>query len=464
MIICYRVNVMGPQSGFYGLGIAPNILAVLDKLKFTVPTPIQEKSIPPALEGKDLIGVAQTGTGKTLAFGVPMMQGALGGKQGLIVLPTRELALQVSETFQKVGGAFHLRTALLIGGESIGRQIQWLRRDPQIIIGTPGRIIDHLEQKTLTLGFVKILVLDEADRMLDMGFAPQLKRILQVVPRERQTMLFSATMPENIVSLARAYMKLPVRVEIAPSGTLAEKVTQELFFVERQNKSRLLEKILSEYRGSVLIFSRTKHGARKITAAVRALGHSAAELHSNRSLGQRKDALEGFRNGRYRILVATDIAARGIDVKGIELVLNYDLPNTSEDYVHRIGRTARAGGVGHAISFATPDQRGDVRGIERLIRSTLPLSALPELPPARASAFVPAERSFRPSFGKRPRGPFRSGSAQGGGYGRPAGPPRPPGVPPRPPGQRPVHSPHQFASDGHRPFRPQRFDRRRRTS
>ncbi len=402
---------MPNSSDFYNLGIAPNILSVLDRLQFKIPTPIQEKSIPAAIDGKDLVGIAQTGTGKTLAFGVPMIQAALRGKQGLVVLPTRELALQVDDVFRKVGMPLGIRTAVLIGGEPIGRQIQALRRIPQIVIGTPGRIIDHLEQRTLSLKAVAMLVLDEADRMLDMGFAPQLKRILQTLPIERQTMLFSATMPQNIVSIARGYMKLPTRVEIAPSGTTVERVTQELFFVSKQDKSRLLEKILGEYRGSVLVFSRTKHGAKRIAAGIRAIGHTSAEIHSNRSLSQRKEALEGFRNGKYRILVATDIAARGIDVKGIELVLNYDLPQGSEDYVHRIGRTARAGGQGHAISFATPDQKRDVRDIERLIRSALPLSKLPELPPARAMAHVP-ERSYsgaRPSFSRfgNKRGPVR---------------------------------------------------------
>lgn len=387
------------QSGFYNLGIAPNILEILDRLNFKVPTPIQEKSIPPAIEGKDMIGIAQTGTGKTLAFGVPMVQAALRGKEGLVVLPTRELAFQVAEVFHKISSSLGIRTAVLIGGESIGRQIQALRRSPQIVIGTPGRIIDHLEQKTVSLGSVAVLVLDEADRMLDMGFAPQLKRILQALPRSRQTMLFSATMPQDIVNIAQAYMKLPLRVEVAPPGTPAERVTQELFFVEKPDKSRLLEKLLYEYRGSILIFSRTKHGARKITSGIRSLGHTVAELHSNRSLNQRREALDGFRNGKYRILVATDIAARGIDVKGIELVLNYDLPQSPEDYVHRIGRTGRVQSIGHAISFATPDQKGDVRGIERLIRATLPLSKLPEgLPPARAHV-----STERPSYSHNPR-------------------------------------------------------------
>ncbi|MFH1192813.1 MAG: DEAD/DEAH box helicase [Candidatus Jorgensenbacteria bacterium] len=406
------------SSGFYRLGIAPDILAVLDKLNFTVPTPIQEKSIPPALEGKDMVGIAQTGTGKTLAFAVPMIQAVLRGKKGLIVLPTRELAAQVNDVFHKVGALLGVRTAVLIGGESIGRQILALRKNPQIIIGTPGRILDHLQEKTLSLGSVAVLVLDEADRMLDMGFAPQLQRILNVVPRNRQTMLFSATMPQNILAIAQANMKLPIRVEIAPSGTTVAKVTQELFFVEKHDKPRLLEKILYEYRGSVLVFSRTKFGARKITANVRTMGHTAAELHANRSLTQRRAALEGFKNGTYRVLIATDIAARGIDVKGIELVLNYDLPQSPEDYVHRIGRTARAGGAGHAISFATPDQKGDVRGIERLIRAVLPLSKLPELPPARKIDRIPDAPESR--FTRRDRRPAGArshfGNRHSGGF------------------------------------------------
>ena len=394
------MSIMTNKSNFYGLGIAPNILAVLDKLNFKIPTPIQEKSIPSAIEGKDLLGLAQTGTGKTLAFGIPMIQAALQGKHGLVILPTRELALQVEQTLHKIGGASSLgvRTALLIGGESMYRQLQALRRNPTIILGTPGRMIDHLQQKTLSLKGIKILVLDEADRMLDMGFAPQLKQILTTVPRERQTMLFSATMPNEIIHLAHSYMKLPLRIEIAPSGTTSAKVTQELFFISKPDKPRLLEKLLSEYHGSILIFSRTKFGAKKIAAGVRALKHAVTELHSNKSLSQRREALDGFKNGKYRVLVATDIASRGIDVKGIELVLNYDLPDNAEDYIHRIGRTARAGAAGNAISFATPDQRGDVRNIERLMRAALPLRKLPELPPARMAAeYYPQRHSFRPS-------------------------------------------------------------------
>ncbi len=406
---------MNQPSGFYGLGIAPGILGVLDKLNFKTPTPIQVKSIPLAVDGKDMIGIAQTGTGKTLAFGIPLIQGVLQGRgRGLVVLPTRELAFQVHQVFHTIGSPLGVKAAVIVGGESVSRQIHELQKAPQVIIGTPGRILDHLGQKTLNFSQVRMLVLDEADRMLDMGFAPQLKRILQAVPRERQTMLFSATMPETIVQIARAHMKLPVRVEIAPSGTAVREVSQELFFVSREEKPRLLEKLLGEYRGSVLVFTRTKFGAKKLTRVIRTLGCSVAELHSNRSLNQRREALDGFKAGKYRVLVATDIAARGIDVKGIELVLNYDLPSNSGDYIHRIGRTARAGMKGHAIAFATPDQKNDVRDIERLMRVTLPLSKLPELPPMRVPA--PLSRPPMPpppAFGGAGRFHSRSGHRPG---------------------------------------------------
>ena len=367
---------------FYGLGIAPSLLETLTKLGYTIPTPIQSKAIPVALQGQDIIGIAQTGTGKTLAFSIPMIQRIAKMKgMGLIILPTRELALQVEETLQKIGRSIGLKTAILIGGAPMHSQIQAVRRGPHIVVGTPGRIIDHLDQKILQLHTVNTLVLDEADRMLDMGFAPQLKKIMDRVPRERQTLLFSATMPDQIVKIATGHMKLPVRVEIARSGTMAEKVEQEIFFIRKDEKNRLLSKILQEYTGTVLIFSRTKHGAKKLRKVIQAMGHGAAEIHSNRSLGQRKEALSGFKSGKYRILVATDIAARGIDVTGIELVVNYDLPDNPEDYVHRIGRTGRAGLAGNAVSFATPEQKRDVKDIERLIRAAIPVSNVPQLPP-----------------------------------------------------------------------------------
>ncbi|MBI1908118.1 DEAD/DEAH box helicase [Candidatus Uhrbacteria bacterium] len=388
-------------AGFSTLGIATTLLGILDKAKFTTPTPIQEKSIPVAIDGKDVIGIAQTGTGKTLAFGIPMIQRlAMHKGRGLVILPTRELALQVDESLARIGKPIGMRTAVLIGGENIKKQITQLKGNPHVIIATPGRLIDHMEQKTVKLDDVRILVLDEADRMLDMGFAPQINRILVAVPKKRQTMLFSATMPNDIVDIAKKHMQLPVRVEVAPAGTASERVSQELFIVRKDDKLRLLEKVLNDFDGTVLVFSRTKHGAKKICKAVRAMKHTAAEIHANRSLNQRREALDGFKNGKYRVLVATDIAARGIDVKGIGLVINYDLPDSADDYVHRIGRTGRAGHEGKAYSFATPDQQSDIRAIERLIRGKLPVSDLPkDLPAARSMPSEPRDER-RPRHGQ----------------------------------------------------------------
>lgn len=369
---------------FYSLGIAPKILETLDRMKFTVPTPIQHKAIPAAISGSDLIGIAQTGTGKTLAFGIPLLQSLAQQKgRALILVPTRELAAQVDDSLRGLAHAFGIKTTVLIGGAPMHSQIMSLKRDPRVIVATPGRLIDHLEQRNIYLQDVRILVLDEADRMLDMGFAPQIERVLKTVPKERQTMLFSATMPAAIMKMAAQHMKLPVHLEVAPSGTAAERVTQELFIVKKEAKSTLLKTILDQYHGPILIFSRTKWGATKIAKAIKGMGHKAAEIHSDRTLGQRRQALEGFKSGMYRVLVATDIAARGIDVTGIEVVINYDLPDDAENYVHRIGRTGRAGHEGHAISFATPDQRTEVRNIEEVIRTAIPISEHPELPVER---------------------------------------------------------------------------------
>ncbi len=404
--------------GFHGLGIAPRLLEIIGRLQFTEPTPIQTQAIPPAIQGKDLVGIAQTGTGKTLAFGVPMIQRlAEVGGQGLVVLPTRELALQVDEVFQQVGRSLNLRTVVLIGGTGLGLQKEKLRRKPHVVIATPGRLLDHLEQKNLTLQHVRIAVFDEADRMLDMGFMPQVRRILAALPRERQTMLFSATMPGDIFRIAQSEMKLPIRVEIAPTGTTAERVTQELFIVAKPQKTNLLVKLLGTHVGSTLVFSRTKHGAKKLTRMVKAAGFSAAEIHSNRSLNQRREALDGFKSGKYRVLIATDIAARGIDVVGIELVVNFDLPSTSEDYVHRIGRTARASASGHAVSFAEPNQQSEVRAIERLTRRQIPISPLPDLPAVSHERYV-QEPSFRGRSRGGPSGPRRFSSRPGGGFGQ----------------------------------------------
>ena len=367
---------------FYGLGIAPTVIDTLIRMGFKTATPIQHKAIPIALEGKDMIGIAQTGTGKTMAFAVPTIQHLAQNKsRALVLVPTRELALQVEESFLKIAHVFNIKTAVLIGGDSMFNQIRALAKHPRVLIATPGRLLDFLRQRKLNLNDISILILDEADRMFDMGFAPQIDMILKSLPRERQTMLFSATMPPSIVRVVSHHMKFPVSVEIAPAGTAAEHVTHELFIVSKEMKKELLGKLLHQYRGSVLLFCRTKIGAMKITRALRQLGHSAAEIHSDRSLPQRRQALEGFKLGKFRVLVATDIAARGIDVKAIELVINYDLPEDAENYVHRIGRTGRAGCTGRAISLVTPDQRNDVLNIEKLIKTALPISKHPDIPP-----------------------------------------------------------------------------------
>lgn len=358
------------QNAFHNLGIPAGIQRKIDQLGFVVPTPIQAKSIPLALKGTDLIGIAQTGTGKTLAFGIPMVANLRHIEMGLVLVPTRELALQVEETFRKLG----VKTACLIGGAPMGRQIAQLRQRPTVVIATPGRMLDHLNQRTASLQTVGVVVLDEADRMLDMGFAATIHKILEQTPKTRQTMLFSATMPRAIADLAQQYLRDPERVEIAPQGTTIESVEQELYVVYREEKPALLGQLLRAHRGTILVFTRTRHGARKLAKTVRAHGDSAAELHSDRTLAQRVAALAGFKSGEYRVLVATDIAARGIDVKEIGLVINYDIPENPEDYVHRIGRTGRAGASGRAITFAQPDQHRDVRDIERLIKTSLRVS------------------------------------------------------------------------------------------
>ncbi len=387
-------------SSFNHLGISSAILKVLAEKNFLVPTPIQQQCIPTAIEGKDIVGIAQTGTGKTLAFGIPIMQSILREPgQALILLPTRELALQVEDVLKNLCQPLRLRGCVLIGGANMGQQIQKLRNKPQIIIATPGRLIDHLASKTMTLSNVKMIVLDEADRMLDIGFMPQIKQILASAPTDRQTMMFSATMPKSISELAAKYMKLPVRIEVAPAGTPAKNIEQEVFIVPKDGKVPLLEKVLLDNPGTVLVFSRTKFGAKKISAYLNKIGHLAVEIHSNRTLAQRKAAMEGFKSGKYRILVATDIAARGIDVANISLVLNYDLPDNAEDYVHRIGRTGRAGQSGKAISFAAPHERGDIRQIERLISRTLPLTNSPLVPNANEPAVIIDTEAHR-NFGR----------------------------------------------------------------
>ncbi|MFA6522331.1 MAG: DEAD/DEAH box helicase [Patescibacteria group bacterium] len=393
---------------FEDFGLSPKLFQAIDK-SFKTPTPIQARVIPLALQGKDVIGIAQTGTGKTLAFGIPMLEKLVAQNgQGLILLPTRELALQVDEALRAIGQGMGLKTAVLIGGASNETQKKLLYRQPHIVVATPGRLMDHLEQRTFDLRRLSIIVLDEADRMFDIGFMPQITKILQHAPKDRQTLLFSATMPDSIVKIVHLYMKTPVRIDIAPQGTAGATIDQSVIYVSQDSKMRLLETILNDTEGTVLVFSRTKHGARKMTAHICGKGHRAAEIHSNRSLAQRKEALGGFKTGRYRVLVATDIAARGIDVQNISLVVNYDLPDCSSDYVHRIGRTGRAGLTGKAVSFATNSQRRDIKDIERIMKKSIREEKAPFLPPATRDTNTyeeprDRERSYGRSRGFAPR-------------------------------------------------------------
>lgn len=404
------------QHVFSELGIHKTILQQLTKKGFQHPTPIQFQSIPAAIEGEDIVGIAQTGSGKTLAFSIPLIQNVLQSKRiGLILLPTRELAVQVEEEIRKISAALHLRTALVIGGTNPRPQIKRLQSNPHIIIATPGRLIDHAESKHIDLSRVGFLVLDEADRMLDMGFEPQLQRILSTISDNRQTMLFSATMPKEIKAIAHTYMHRPIQVEVAAPGTTADKIDQEMYLVAKEEKTPLLQRLLKQYGGTVLVFSRTKHGAKKLARDIRRMGHTADEIHSNRSQAQRQKALKGFSSGKYRILVATDIAARGIDVSNIQLVVNYDIPDQLDDYVHRIGRTGRAGKDGKAISFATGKQKRDIAAIQKLIGKTIPLFAFTgeELPPIKDTQTARDTRTRKERQGDRRKRTRRSGKRSG---------------------------------------------------
>ena len=356
-------------SAFPDLGISAEINQVLTKKEFTIPTAIQQRAIPVAISGQDLIGIAQTGTGKTFAFALPIIQKLLNNsEQALIVVPTRELAWQVEESFRSIMDHLNnrLSSVTLIGGVPMERQRARFKKMPRIIIATPGRLQDHLNRRTFNLNNCKTIVLDEADRMFDIGFAPQVKEIFALAPKERQTMLFSATMPEEIRDLCNKHLNNPVEITVTKQGVTGDLVKQELCIVAQADKSKMLEKVLAGSSGQTIVFSKTKIGTKKLAKIVYNMGFDSAELHSDRSMAQRRQALDGFRQGRYQVLIATDIAARGIDVSDIELVVNYDLPQAAEDYVHRIGRTGRAGKTGRAISFASPEQKRDIRKIEHL--------------------------------------------------------------------------------------------------
>jgi ATP-dependent RNA helicase RhlE len=364
---------------FQDLGLSDKALGALDRAGFEAPTPIQAQAIPPALQGKDVIGSAATGTGKTLAFALPILERLEGrrGTRALILAPTRELALQIGAELERFGHGRHVRSAVVIGGVGMNPQVQAFQRGVEVIVATPGRLNDHLDQGTARLDHIELLVLDEADRMLDMGFLPQLRRILQHLPKQRQSLLFSATMAGEVQDFAREHLQHPVRVEVARSGTTAERAEQQVFLVGEEEKVALLLALLEEDELSTLVFTRTKRRADRVAKALARGGHQVAVIHADRSQAQRRQALEGFRGGKHRVLVATDIAARGIDVAEIGHVINFDLPHMPEDYVHRIGRTARAEASGRASSFASPEEHGLLAGIEKFTRRAVERAAVP---------------------------------------------------------------------------------------
>ncbi len=361
---------------FLKLGINKKTITSLNYLNFISPTPIQKKVIPLALNGENIIGIAQTGTGKTLAYGLPMIENIMNNHgKGLVVVPTRELAGQVTDSLTKVGKSWGLRCVSIIGGVSQKKQIINLKKKPHIIIATPGRLLDLVNQKELDLNLISVLTLDEADRMLDEGFLPEITKILENSKSVKQKLLFSATMPKSITNLINKFITNSKKIEISPQGTTPQKLNHEVFFIPKNNKVQLLKIILEQYpNDSVLVFTRTKYGAKKLAKNIRNMGHTATEIHSNRTQAQRKTALKGFADWKFRILVATDIASRGIDIADIGLVVNFDLPDQLDDYVHRVGRTGRAGKDGKAISFILPPQKSSIKKIEKLIGATLTIS------------------------------------------------------------------------------------------
>jgi ATP-dependent RNA helicase RhlE len=366
-------------SPFTQLGLAAELVRAALEQSYVVPSPVQTEVIPSALAGRDVLACAQTGTGKTAAFVLPILQ-HLGARQGsgiraLILTPTRELAAQIAERVSAYGNHLGVRHAVIYGGVSQHRQELALRASPAIVVATPGRLLDLIQQRFVDLGGITHFVLDEADRMLDMGFVRDVRRIVAMIPTARQTLFFSATMAPEVETLARGMLQNPVRVSISPATTTAPLVEQSVIFVARSDKRALLEDVLRDQTVErALVFTRTKHGANRLSDQLERAGIGSAAIHGNKTQGARERALEGFRAGTTRVLVATDVAARGIDVEGVSLVVNFDIPNVAESYVHRIGRTGRAGATGRAISFCDRDERPLLGDIERLIRRRLPAS------------------------------------------------------------------------------------------
>jgi ATP-dependent RNA helicase RhlE len=398
------------------LGLSPRLVAALAAQGITDPTPIQSQAIPHAMNGRDVLGLAQTGTGKTAAFAVPLVHAmADGGKpaprtaQALVLAPTRELARQISDAVRAYAAGTRLSVGLVVGGASMGAQIKRLERGTDILVATPGRLIDLLDRGAVRLDAARFLVLDEADQMLDLGFIHALRRIAPLLPAARQTMLFSATMPKQMGELADTYLRDPVRVAVAPPGTPVERIRQSVHFVGKAEKPGLLLDLLSAHPAErALVFVRTKHGADRLARQVERAGFAVAAVHGNRSQGQRERALAGFRSGATRVLVATDVAARGLDIPDVRHVYNFDLPNVADTYVHRIGRTARAGADGAAVAFCAEDEMGDLRDIQKVLKAELDVaSGTPWRAPAAPSRSAKPRSSGRPGRNRKGGGPSR---------------------------------------------------------
>jgi ATP-dependent RNA helicase RhlE len=400
---------------FAHLGLAPEIVRGVKAVGYTDPTPIQTKAIPPILEGRDLIGCAQTGTGKTAAFVLPILHILRKHEEGvraLVLTPTRELAAQVETAVRDYSRFTNLRCGVVYGGVSIGPQESRLKEGVDILVATPGRLLDHMERGNVFFTRLRVLVLDEADRMVDMGFAPDLNRILRKVPAGRQTLMFSATMPPDLNAIAKKALVEPARVDVAPRVTTAAGIRQAIYPVPQHLKTELLVELLEgEAMTSVLVFARTKHGADKITRDVERRGIGVACLHSNRTQGQRERALQAFRSGQVSVLIATDIASRGLDVEGISHVVNYDVPHQPEDYVHRVGRTARAEALGDAFTFMSREEESLVTAIEKFTGKAIPRVTIPDFDYKRAAP-------PRAGRGGEARGGRGAGPRRGGGAGR----------------------------------------------
>ncbi len=458
------------MKDFSELDLPEALRHTLAHMEFSVPTPIQAQAIPAALEGQDILGTAQTGTGKTGAFGIPLVAKLINNSRGsaLVMTPTRELAVQVLEQLKKMlGKQSSIKSALLIGGESMPNQLQQLRNRPRLLVGTPGRINDHLERGSLMLHDTNFLVLDETDRMLDMGFQVQIEKVLKFLPKQRQTLLFSATTPANIVKMSKNYLTNPLVVTVDPEKTSAPNIDHEVRHIEQDEKYANFTSELNSRTGSVIVFVKTKHGADKMALKLRKEGHSADAIHGDLRQNKRDRVIANFRKQSYRILIATDIAARGLDIPHIEHVINYDLPQCPEDFVHRIGRTARAGAAGAALSYVTKSEKLKWRAIERILdpeqaklnemadkgeRSGKPRRGAGGKPGGKPSGARSGNRSRRDGAsagGSEKKGEYRAGKPSGKPGGKPAGKPsgRPAGKPAGKPSGKPAGKPAGNRSD-----------------